>query len=113
MHEMSLCESILQIVEEESIRQSFRKVSEVHLAIGALAGVELEALKFSFDVVVQHSLAAGAVLHIEIVPAIGHCPVCGQKVVMESRYDACSRCGEYGLQLESGNDMRITHLEVQ
>ena len=113
MHEMSLCESILQIVEEEAIRQSFRTVSEVHLAIGALAGVELEALKFSFDIVVQHSLAAGAALHIEVVPAVGHCSVCGQKAVIETRYDACGRCGEYGLQLESGNDMRITHLEVQ
>ncbi|HBO94385.1 MAG TPA: hydrogenase maturation nickel metallochaperone HypA, partial [Gammaproteobacteria bacterium] len=40
MHEMSLCESVLQIVEEEAARQRFSKVKWLQLEIGTLAGVE-------------------------------------------------------------------------
>lgn len=112
MHEMSLCESILQIIEDEAQKQSFQKVSEVHLAVGTLAGVELDALRFSFDVVVQNSVADGACLHVHEVQAEGLCPACGSRMAMSSRYDACGQCGGFGLQLAAGDEMRITHLEV-
>lgn len=113
MHEMSLCESILQVIEDEARLQSFHKVVEVHLAIGTLAGVEVDALKFSFDVVVQHSLAQDAELCIQMVPATGLCPSCGQQCAVENRYDPCLNCGSFGLQITNGDQMRITHLEVQ
>ena len=51
MHEMSICESIISLIEQQSVEQSFSKVSRVCLEVGPLAGVELESLRFSFDVV--------------------------------------------------------------
>jgi hydrogenase nickel incorporation protein HypA/HybF len=70
MHEMSLAESILQIVEETAARQDFRRVTEVRLEIGALSGVEVDALSFCLDVVLKGSVADGARIELERVPAI-------------------------------------------
>ena len=53
MHEMSLCESILQILEDNAKKQGFAKVKTVWLEIGCLSGVEMEAMRFSFDAVTR------------------------------------------------------------
>lgn len=46
---MSLCEGILQVLEESAESQGFSRVKTVWLEIGALAGVEIEAMRFGFD----------------------------------------------------------------
>ena len=38
MHEMSIAEGILQIVEDAAAQQGFKRVTEVRLEIGALSG---------------------------------------------------------------------------
>ncbi len=73
MHEMSLCEGVLQVLETEAKAQGFSKVISVWLEIGDLSSVEPEALLFSFDVVTRNSLADGAELKIINVP--GHAPL--------------------------------------
>ena len=60
MHEMALCESLLQAMEEAGRANGFSRVSRVRLEIGRFAGVEVEALRFGFDVVTRGSLADGA-----------------------------------------------------
>ena len=60
MHEMSLCESILQIIEDEAQRHGFHRVTRVRLEIGRLSGVEIEAMRFGFDAVTRDSVADGA-----------------------------------------------------
>ena len=69
MHEMSLCESIVQILEDNAKSQGFAKVKTVWLEIGGLSGVEPEAMRFSFDAVTRGTLADRARLEIIEVPA--------------------------------------------
>ncbi len=64
MHEMSLCESVLQVLQTEAKRQQFSKVKVVWLEIGVLSGVEVAALRFCFEATTRHSLAEGATLEI-------------------------------------------------
>jgi hydrogenase nickel incorporation protein HypA/HybF len=113
MHEMSLCESILQVLEQQATVQQFQKVKIVWLEIGALSGVETEALRFSFDVVMQGSLADNAQLEIINVPGQAWCMACAGNVVVEQLYDVCPQCGSHQLQVKNGDQMRIKELEVE
>jgi hydrogenase nickel incorporation protein HypA/HybF len=113
MHEMSLCESILQVLEQQSEVQHYRKVKTVWLEIGALSGVEIEALRFSFDVVMQGSLAEQASLEVITVPGQAWCLVCAENVVVQYLYDQCPQCGSHQLQINNGDQMRIKELEVE
>ena len=47
MHEMSLAEGVLAIIEEQAAKSGFARVKAVWLEIGALSGVETEAMRFS------------------------------------------------------------------
>jgi hydrogenase nickel incorporation protein HypA/HybF len=113
MHEMSLCEGILQVLEAEAGNQGFSKVKTVWLEIGELSSVEIEALVFSFDVVTRNTLADGANLEIINLPGTAWCMKCAKNVAVKRRFDACPECGSYQLQVTSGEEMRIKELEVE
>ncbi|HOP15828.1 MAG: hydrogenase maturation nickel metallochaperone HypA [Chromatiaceae bacterium] len=113
MHEMSLCESIMQIIEDEAQRQGFKRVIRVRLEIGRLSGVEIEAMRFGFDAVTRDTLADGAELEIIQLPGTAWCLPCGCEVEVQQRFDACPQCGSYQLQVVSGDQMQIKDLEVE
>ncbi len=113
MHEMSLCEGVLQVLESEAQKQGFEKVKSVWLEIGDLAGVEIEAMEFCFDAVTRNSLADGAQLNIINVPGLAWCMQCSKNVSVKQRFDECPDCGSFQLQVTSGEEMRIKELEVE
>jgi len=112
MHEMSLCEGVLQIIESQAETQGFNKVTHVWLEIGDLAGVEVEAMKFGFDVVLKNSIAENAILHIINLKADAWCMQCSEQVEIKKRFDPCPKCGSFQLQVTGGDQMRVKELEV-
>jgi hydrogenase nickel incorporation protein HypA/HybF len=113
MHEMSLCESVIQIIEDEARTRGFRSVKTVWLEIGQLAGVEIEALRFAFDAVTRDSVAQGARLEIVDRPGEAWCMQCGTTVRISQRFDACPDCDGYQLEVTGGTEMRVKELEVE
>ena len=113
MHEMSLCEGILQVLQESAVSEGFSSVKTVWLEIGQLSGVELDAMRFSFDAVMRDSLAQGARLEIIEVPGEAWCLKCAKTVQVRQRFDQCPDCESYQLQVVAGDQMRIKELEVE
>lgn len=113
MHEMSLSEGMLRIIEEQAEAQSFVRVRAVRLAIGALAAVDPEALRFCFDAVTRGSVAEGARLEFLTPAGEAWCHNCGRTVAIASRLDSCPLCGGYRLEVTGGEEMRIIDLEVE
>ena len=113
MHEMSLCEGVLQVLEQNARTQGYERVKTVWLEIGGLSGVEPEAIRFSFDVVTRGSLADGAALEIVELPGEAWCMQCAKTVIVKQRFDSCPDCGSYQLQVTAGDEMRIRELEVE
>ncbi|MES9934705.1 MAG: hydrogenase maturation nickel metallochaperone HypA [Candidatus Sedimenticola sp. PURPLELP] len=109
---MSLCEGILQVLEDNAKEQGYSKVKTVWLEIGELSGVEIEAMRFGFDAVMRNSLADGAKLEIIRLPGQAWCMQCSKNVVVKQRFDECPDCGSYQLQVTGGDEMRIKELEV-
>lgn len=112
MHEMSLAEGVLQLIEDAARQQSFSRVTAVWLEIGQLAGVEVEAMRFCFDAVVRDSIADGARLEIVSSPGSGWCMQCSQTVALAETFGACPLCGSHQVQVTGGTEMRVKELEV-
>jgi len=113
MHEISLCRSLLSIIEEQAQSNSFERVNKVFLEVGALASVELDALRFGFAAVMKESIAEGAALEIIEIPGRARCGQCDNEVTLQQRFAACPVCGAVALQLEQGDELRIRELEVE
>lgn len=112
MHEMSLAEGILRIVEDTALREGAKQVRLVVVEVGRLSAVMPEALRFCFESVVRDSVAEGAALQIVDIDGAGWCMPCGCEVALASSYDACPRCGSAQLQLIRGTEMRVRELEI-
>ena len=113
MHEMSLAEGVLELVEETARREGARRVKLVVLEIGRLSSVEPEALKFCFSAVTHGSIAAGAALEIVDVPGEGWCMPCAATVPMQEAFGACPRCGSHQVQATGGTEMRVKEIEIE
>jgi hydrogenase nickel incorporation protein HypA/HybF len=112
MHEMSLAEGVLQLIEDAARQQAFAKVRTVWLEIGQLSGVEPEAMAFCFDAVTRGSIAQGARLEIIRLPGTGWCMACARTVPMAEVFGECPACGGHQMQVTGGTEMRVKELEV-
>jgi len=113
MHEMSLAQGVLQVIQDSARDRRFARVRRVWLEIGDLAGVEPDALRFCFDAVMRGSIADGAALDIVPAPGTAWCMECGRTVALAALDDACPRCGGWQLQVNGGRELRVKELEVE
>ena len=62
MHEITLCQRALEIIEQQAKQHAARRVTEVWIKVGAFSCVEPAALTFCFDLVCRGTLAEGCTL---------------------------------------------------
>lgn len=112
MHELSLCRSIVGILQEQAVRHHYRRVRRVELRVGPRAMVEPAAMVFSFGVASRGTLAEGAVLVIEPVPAKALCLDCSAEREAAKLGEPCPDCGSYRRMLGEDIGLRLGEIEV-
>jgi hydrogenase nickel incorporation protein HypA/HybF len=112
MHEMSLAESILRILEDQAEAQGFQRVKTVRLEIGQLSHAAPDAIRFCFEAVVRGTIAEGAALEIDCTPGKAWCETCAKSVPVSGLAEPCPECGGHRLRVTEGDEMRVRELEV-
>ncbi|PWC36077.1 hydrogenase maturation nickel metallochaperone HypA [Azospirillum sp. TSO35-2] len=112
MHELSLCENLLDLLQDEARRHAFRRVTRIRLAVGRFACVDPDALRFAFDVVRRDTLADAAVVEIDQPPGLVWCGDCAREVEVPTRLSPCPDCGGLRLVPRGGDDLTLVELEV-
>jgi len=112
MHEVSICESIMDILKGEAAKAGASKITSVRLKIGEMAGVVDEALRFAFEVVSQDTLAQGAELFIDNVPLTARCISCNVEFHVDGYAFSCPDCNSPEIELISGREMLIEEIDM-
>jgi hydrogenase nickel incorporation protein HypA/HybF len=118
MHEVSLIENVLALVEQEQVMQkrtgqAFARVTLIKLRLGALGHAAPDALRFCFDAVTTGTIAEGSRLEIETIPGAGWCADCRDTVPLVERFAACPVCAGNRVTMTSGDDLRLVEMEVE
>ncbi|MBY0430486.1 MAG: hydrogenase maturation nickel metallochaperone HypA [Rhodospirillales bacterium] len=113
MHEMSLTEGVIRVLEDQAATHGFTKVKTIWLEIGELSSVDPGSMAFCFEAVSRGTLAEGAVLDIIRVPGNAFCMGCGRSVALARLGEPCPECGSYLLTVTAGEEMRVKELEVE
>jgi hydrogenase nickel incorporation protein HypA/HybF len=103
----------MQIVLSEAEKANARKVLKVSLKIGELAGVVPDSLSFCFELLAKSTIAENATLTIEKVPVSGYCTHCDKVFSIENNHYRCQYCGNSRIELVSGQELKIDHLEIE
>ena len=107
MHELSIAEGIIEIVERTAAANDVRSVRAVRVAIGELAGVDIPSLEFAWESVRKGGVAENAVLEIERPKGEAWCLDCCRTVPMARYGDPCPICGGYRLTATGGTERRV------
>lgn len=112
MHELSLCQSAVEIIQRQAEQHDVKRVTAVWLEIGALSCVEESAVRFSFEIVCHGTVAQGCDLHIVYKPAQ---PGAGIAAVVEiHQHDAqCPICHGERLRVDTGDSLIVKSIEVE
>lgn len=112
MHELSVTEGLLSIINEEARKSGARRVAGINLVIGELACIIDESVQFYFDILSRGTLAEGAVLSFRKVPAEYQCRCCGHLFQKRTREYRCPICGGPSVILDRGREFYIDSIEV-
>lgn len=112
MHEMSIAQSIIDIVREEMEKHNARVLRSIRLSIGQMSAVVPESLSFCFKVITTGTEFEGAKLIMEIIPIRGYCPQCKREFTIEDFNFECPFCKDTDIDITGGQDLSIVELEV-
>jgi len=113
MHEFSIIQSLLALVEEEAKKHKAKRVLKVVLSVGPLSGAEPHLLKTAFDAFKEGTVAEGAQLVIEEEKLKVFCRDCGKLSEKEELNLLCPLCGSLSTELRGGDELFLKSLEME
>lgn len=112
MHELSIAQSLMDIIIQEAQRHGLERVKRVGISLGEFSAVVPESLTFCFDLIKEGTVADGAELVIAKVPLRGLCQDCGHDFDMDQPVMDCPECGGHSIELISGRELSIDYIET-
>ena len=113
MHELSVCQSIVDQVSLIAAEHQSCFVEKIYLQIGPLSGVEPDLLQSAFPIACANTAAAKAELVINTLPIRVRCKSCNAESEVSANRLVCSACGDWQTTLISGNEMLLERVELQ
>ena len=114
MHELGLCEAIVDAVER---RAGDRPVARVTVRVGRLLHVHPDAFDQSFAMAGAGSVAADATAELVFLPVRGRCPRCAREFEVDGVIDVppsvCPACGGVDVELTGGDELLLESIEYR
>jgi hydrogenase nickel incorporation protein HypA/HybF len=111
MHELAICQALLEQVEGIA-RQRSARVNRVRLAVGPLSGVEPGLLERAYPLACAGTSAEGSQLEISDAPVRVRCRTCGAESAASANRLLCGECGDWRTELASGDELLLLNVEL-
>ena len=108
MHELALCQAIVDTVERHA---GGRRVEQVDVRIGHFRQVVPDSLQFSWELLTEGTDLAGCRLVVDHVPAVIECRACGATTTLEVPILVCSSCESSDVTLVSGEELLVASID--
>ena len=113
MHELSICQALIEQVEQLARDNQATTVTAIWLQVGPLSGAEIPLLEHAYPVAAAGTVAEHAELTIDAAPVRVRCRVCGEESAASANRLLCGVCNDYRTELVSGDEMILSRLEFE
>lgn len=114
MHELSIAQSIVEIVETRAAECHATHVKGVRLRIGEATGIVTDSLTFCFEMLTSlDPILVGAYLQADIVPHRARCHHCAKEFPVLNFMIQCPLCEEWSTEVVSGTELQILEMEYE
>ncbi|AGL00691.1 hydrogenase maturation nickel metallochaperone HypA [Desulfoscipio gibsoniae] len=111
MHEVSLIQTLIDMIVQSAKENDIIKVAKVQLVVGECHGALPEALEFAFEILTEGTICAGAELVIEKSALLLKCQECAQEFRPEGYLYRCPACGAAYASLVKGRELYVDYYE--
>lgn len=112
MHELSIAQEIIGIIQENLPKGNGHAVKSVKLKIGKLTNILPDSLEFCFDALIRSTPLDGAKLEIVRIPVSVNCQQCHTEHEIEGIAFACPSCGSSNIKMTAGDELQVSEIEI-
>ena len=112
MHELSICQSMLRIVDATLEKHPGAVLRRIYVDVGRASTVEPLLLRDAFEIATTGGAYEGTELVINEIPFVGRCRSCGKSFGYQELALGCPSCGSTSVEIESGLELNIKEIEV-
>lgn len=105
MHELSIAQSLLDLVGRHVPEAERGLVRSVRVKVGRMAGVVSDSLTFCFEAIASPGGYPNARLDIENIPVTALCRGCRHPFEIDEPVFACPACGSTRLEVTGGDEL--------
>lgn len=113
MHELSVCNALIDQVERIALEHEAAEVSRIVIKVGPLSGVEPLLLRHAYPLAATGTIAANAELVIDTADVVVRCTQCGSESKVAPNRLLCDACGDFRTRVISGDEMILQSLELE
>lgn len=113
MHELSVCQALLQQVREIARSHRAQAVDVVTVQIGPLSGVVPDLLEHAFGIARAGAYTEAARLQVETLPVRIHCPQCRLEAEAAPNRLLCPECGNWRVRVVSGEELLLARVGLR
>ncbi len=112
MHELSLAQGILKIIEDHVPADRIGDVRIVRVDVGRLSGVVAESLEFCFEALVAKTALQNSRLCLNSIPLRLACAECQDTFQSDGDIFRCPVCNSSRTTVVSGMELQVTEVEL-
>ncbi|HET7204583.1 MAG TPA: hydrogenase maturation nickel metallochaperone HypA [Steroidobacteraceae bacterium] len=113
MHELAVCQALIDQVERVSRQHGRRRVLSVTVSVGVLSGVEGKLLEHAFPLAAAGTVAEEATLVVESVPVTVRCRTCRAETEAAPNRLVCGACRDWQVDVIAGEEMLLQRIEIE
>ncbi len=112
MHELSVAQEILEIVNQYVPDPKPNSVKSVRVKVGKLSNILTDSLTFCFDAITNDTPLSGVRLEMIEIPVKIKCTGCNKESEIEPPVFVCPICGDNQIRIVSGTELWVDEIEL-
>jgi hydrogenase nickel incorporation protein HypA/HybF len=112
MHELSIAEDILEMVNQNAPIEELQNVRNVKVKVGDMSGVVADSLEFCFQAITSETKLKNARLLIASIPFVVSCNSCKSNFTNSTGIRICPNCSGSNTMVISGLELEVTEIEL-
>jgi hydrogenase nickel incorporation protein HypA/HybF len=113
MHELSVCQALIDQVERVARDNGARRVMSIVVSVGPLSGIEPQLLEHAYPLAAAGTMAENAELVVETVPVKVRCRTCHTETEAAPNRLVCAVCNDWQVDVTGGEEMLLLRVEVE
>jgi hydrogenase nickel incorporation protein HypA/HybF len=111
MHEFSVTKSLVDLCNQEAVKNDIENVRKINVKVGRFTGFSPDSIQFYFEHLKVNTKLREACIVFEEIPIRIKCNNCRKECTIEEPVLLCPSCGSDKIDLISGREFYVASIE--